>query len=199
MSKKRGSKGIFCIEGDWWEKAHRQSSMEPILELLSKWDTHPVPYVRRDVATRAEFDHYLAQATQNKFKRFPIIYFALHGSRGTLLVADGRRKDAAVDIREIAQALEGRCAGKVLYFSSCETLDVHGNELRGILKRTKAKAVCGYCASVDWLDAAAFDTLLLGQFQCNAMTRTGLKAVRHRIRTKAASLAKHLRFSMVIA
>jgi len=53
------SKGIFCLEGDWWGKLHKPSSVEPILELLHQWDPFHVPYVRRDVATREEFEYYL--------------------------------------------------------------------------------------------------------------------------------------------
>lgn len=195
---KRRAKGVYCIEGDWWAKPHRQSSVRPMLELLSKWDGCPVPFVHRDVATRAEFDHYIAQATQRQFQQFSIIYFGLHGSRGTLFVGDRRAAKNEVDVQDIAEALSGRCAGKVLYFASCETLDVHGNELNGILRRTGAKAVCGYRASVDWLESTAFDTLFLGELQHNAMTKSGLSAVTRRLQKKAKTLIDRLKFHMVV-
>lgn len=196
--KRMKSKGIYCIEGDWWGKPHRQTSVRPMLELLNKWDTCPVPYVYRDVATRAEFDHYLLQCTQRKFARFPIIYFAFHGAKGVVLVGDARKADGQVDVRDIAETLEGRCAGKVLYFGCCETLNIHGNELKSILKRTGAKAVCGYMCEVDWLESTAFETLLLGQLQYNAMTASGLRAVHNRIRKIAKTQVDRLKFRMVI-
>jgi len=198
MIKRRTSKGVYCIEGDWWGKPHRQSSVQPMLELLSKWDTCPVRYICRDVATRDEFDHYLIQCTQKKFASFPIIYFAFHGTKGKLHIGDGRKATSTVDVQDIAETLEGRCAGKVLYFGSCDTLNIHGNELNGILKRTGAKAVCGYKAEVDWLESSAFDTLLLGEFQYNALTRSGLHAVSRRIRNKAKTLVDRLKFRMVV-
>jgi hypothetical protein len=196
--RRNKSKGIYCIEGDWWGKPHRQSSVQPMLELLSKWDFCPVPYVCRDVATRDEFDYYLKQCTQKKFARFPIIYFAFHGAKGEVHIGDARKSDSKVDIQEIAETLEGRCAGKVLYFGCCDTLRIHGNELKGILKRTGAKAVCGYTCEVDWLESTAFDTMLLGQFQCNAITSSGLRAVQSRIRKIAKTLVDRLEFRMVV-
>ncbi len=198
MKRKRKAKGVYCIEGDWWGNPHRQSSVQPMLELLSKWEAFPIPFVHRTVATRAEFDHYLLQCTQAKFARYRVIYFGFHGAKGSLYVGDQRRKGGTVDVQDIATLLKDRANGKVLYFASCETLNINGNELNGILQKTGAKAVCGYCADVDWLESTAFDTILLGQFQHGAFTRASLRAVNREVRKKARSLVDRLGFRMVV-
>ena len=59
-----------------------QSSVEPALVLLSKMPEYHTPYVRRDVATRAEFDHYVTKWLQAKYAGYPILYLAFHGRRG---------------------------------------------------------------------------------------------------------------------
>jgi hypothetical protein len=58
------AKGTFCLEGEWWGDLGDQSSVEPALILLSKMPPYHTPYIHRDVATRAEFDHYITKWRQ---------------------------------------------------------------------------------------------------------------------------------------
>ena len=192
------AKGIYCIEGDWWGKPGRQSSVEPMLELLSKWDHCPVPYIRRDVATRAEFDYYLKQCAQQRFSRYAILYFALHGTVGTVKVGDNRLSDSRIDVQVVADALEGKCKRRLLHFGSCSTLAIHGNELRSILKRTGALCVSGFKRNVDWLESSAFEILLFGEINDHTLTVQGLRSVERRMRKVAGTLARHLGFEMVV-
>jgi len=49
----------------------------------------------------------------------------------------------------------------MLHFSTCETLAVPKAELQKLLKQTKARTVSGYTGSVDWIESAAFDLIVL--------------------------------------
>ena len=80
--KKNLSKGIFCLEGDWWGNLKRPSSVEPILELLSKLSPYP-RYIHRGVGTREEFDYFLKRWSQRTLADYPILYLAFDGFTST--------------------------------------------------------------------------------------------------------------------
>ena len=192
------AKGIFCLEGEWWGRLDRPSTVEPILKLLRRWKPYYVPYVHRDVATREEFEHYIAKWTQRAASKFPILYLAFHGDRSTLYIGDRRMKKNHVSLGELSGMLEGKCEKKVIFFGSCETLDLHGSSINAFIRKTGALAVLGYREQVDWLDSTAFELVALGAFQLHAMTRQGVRASQRRILRSAPALAKRLKFRMVV-
>ena len=191
-------KGIFCLEGDWWGKLHKGSSVEPILELLHQWDPYYVPYVRRDVATRSEFEYYVSRWAQKSMAAYPILYLAFHGESSELTIGDRRVAQNRVSVAELGDMLEGRCHGRMIYFGSCDTLDLHGNSINAFLRKTGATAVCGYRRDVEWLEATAFELVVMSAMQIHSMTRQGAAAMRRRIDHRAGVLARALRFHMVI-
>lgn len=192
------TKGIFCLEGDWWGRLDRLSTVEPILKLLRRWDPYYVPYVHRDVATRDEFEYYITKWTQRVAVKFPILYLAFHGDRSTLYIGDRRRKKNHVTLGELGEMLEHKCQKKLIFFGSCETLDLHGHSINAFMRHTGALAVCGYREKVDWLDSTAFELVALGAFQLHALTRQGVRASERRILRSAPALARRLQFRMVV-
>ena len=192
------SKGIFCLEGNWRGKLHKGSSVEPILELLRLWDPYYVPYVRRDVATRAEFEYYLSLFVYNNIAAYPIVYLAFHGNSSELTIGDQRHAENRVSVAELGGMLAGRCHGRIIYFGSCNTLELHGNAINAFLRKTSALAVCGYRRDVEWLEATAFELVVLSAMQMYAMTRFGAAAMLRRINARAGVLARTLEFHMVI-
>jgi hypothetical protein len=192
-------KGIFCLEGDWWGKLHKGSSVEPILDLLHQWDPYYVPYVRRDVATRAEFEYYISRWAQKRMAAYPILYLAFHGKSSEVTIGDHRRIENRVTIAELGDMLEAKCHGRMIYFGSCQTLDLHGNSIQAFLRKTGALAVCGYRRDVEWLDSTAFELVMMSAMQLHSMTRRGAAAMQRRIDSRAPVLARKLRFHMVIS
>lgn len=192
-----GVKGVFCLEGDWDPDLRRYATVGPVLELLDRSSTPAVPHIRRDVGTVEELEYYLRKWSQRRYDPYPILYLGFHGGPGILHVGDRRKGPLTLDWLE--ERLEGACRRRVIHFGSCGTLAVHGNRLRRFLLRTGALAVCGYREDVDWMLSAAFELILLYQFQFNALTRGGMAAVDRRVRRGAAKLAKDLKFRMVIA
>jgi hypothetical protein len=165
-----------------------ESTVRPVMEMLKQWDPFFVPFVRRDVATRAEFEHYLLQWSSRKFARFPVLYVALHGNHGVVSFGDGRKRENVVELDEVAEVLEGRCEGRILHFGSCDTVHVHGNRLNAVLKRTGALAVSGYSDQMNWLEASALDALWFAALQDRSMTLTGIRAAIAELRRSSRSL-----------
>jgi hypothetical protein len=146
--------GVFCIEGGWSRHLADRSSVRPLLELLENQGC--VTFIHRDAGTPGEFEFYLNKWVQRGYDRYALAYFAFHGDPGGLWI--GRYW---YTLEKLAELLRGRCAGLVLYFGSCSTLDIDDDELAWFRRVTKARAVCGYNADVDWLESAAFELLLI--------------------------------------
>ncbi len=195
MSRK-ATKGIFCLEGDWEPDLRSDISVLPYLELLARANHPRIPYIRRDIATIHEIDHYLGKWCQKRYQDYPILYLGFHGSPGRLFV--GSRK-AQIDLDWLEDRLEGRCRGRIIHFGSCGTLAAHGHRLNRFLARTGALAVCGYKVEVDWMLAAAFEIILLSGFQKYTLTRSGMKALQRCVKREAGGLVKDLAFRLVIA
>src|SRR5512147_1436861 len=114
------AKGIFCLEGDWWNRLERASTVEPILGLLHRWDPYFVPYIHRDVATRTEFEHYVRLWAQRRYAKYPVLYLAFHGEESEILLGDRRKPQNRVSLDELGELLAGKCEGRIIYFGSCD-------------------------------------------------------------------------------
>lgn len=190
-------KGVFCLEGDWNDLKH-QSSSEPALRLLTENPPYYAPFIHRDVGTRPQFEYYVKKWLQAAHASYPILYLAFHGTSGTIQFGDLRKAESVISLDELELTLSGKCKGRIVYFSSCDTLAENGNRLRRFVRRTGALAVCGFRRYVDWLTSVAFDLLFLREAQFNAFTIAGMRAIEHRVQEEAGGLSKKLGFRMVI-
>lgn len=146
--------GIFCLEGEWDKDLRVRDSVVPSLELLDRLGV--ARYIHRDVATRDELVYYLTEWTKKKYAKYEVLYLAMHGDEGG--VSLGRDE---VTLKEIADLLKGRCAGRTIHFGSCLVLGASDAELKRFIATTGAVAVTGYETRVDWIASAAFEVLLL--------------------------------------
>ena len=190
---KSDTKGIFCLEGDWWGVKDR-TSVEPTLRLLETTRPYKVPYFHHDVGTHDEFHFYLQKWTGRQFDDYPILYLAFHGKPGGIEVGEGRNNTLKLD--HLAEQLEGACRGRVIHFGACRTLDINGHELNSFLRRTGACAVCGFRTDVHWLLSAAFDLLVLGYLQNVSFTKAGMGKLQRQLKQDAPGLRKTLEFRM---
>ena len=145
------AQGIYCFEGEWGPARDRRT-VEPVLGLLR--DCEGTPYVHRNVATRDALEFYAKK--WRRLTSMPIGYFVCHGARGQLWFGD-----EGVTIKEFAEILGSRCEDKVLFFASCSTMAAKDQELIDLCRATNARAVVGYTKTVDFVEAAAFEVLLL--------------------------------------
>jgi len=146
--------GVFCLEGEWTSNLASRSTVRPLLELLEGQQI--IKYIHRDVSTVEELRHLLDRWPQRQYKDYTLGYFAFHGTEGSLSI--GR---SSYTLDDIADAVRGRLAGKIVYFGSCSTIDVDEDDLRSFQRATKARAVCGFTEDVDWLESAAFEMLVI--------------------------------------
>lgn len=193
-----GAKGIFCLEGDWWNNLKRPTSVEPVLSLLRQWEPYYVPYIHRDVVSSETLFCFLDKWTQKRYADYPILYLAFHGTPGMIYVGDRRRKNGSLTLDQLAEYLEGRCRKKIIFLAACGSLKMHGNMLNRFLERTGALTVCGYTEQVPWLKANAFELLVFGAMQEFALTVKGAHAMRRKILRDAGALVRSLKFRMVI-
>lgn len=147
--------GIFCLEGDWTSHLGDRTSVEPQLRMLEHMRVAK-DVIHRDVATRAELEHYLSKWLQKKYQDYRLGYFAFHGDPGCLNLGKDQIK-----LIELADLMRGRAEGRVLYFGSCRTLAASDKELKSFCQVTGVRAIVGYTRDIDWLESASFDFLLL--------------------------------------
>jgi leucyl-tRNA synthetase len=146
--------GIFCLEGEWDSNLRRRESVMPMLDLLERLGI--AQSIHRDVATKDEFFYYLEKWGQKAYHDYVILYLASHGDSGCLALGK-----ESVMLEELEDALVGKADGGVIYFGSCLTMVTDDDRLKKFVKRTGASVVVGYRAEIGWLEAAAFELLLL--------------------------------------
>ena len=149
-----GTRGVFCLEGDWDDDLRDRSSVLPTLEMLDA--RHQCSYIHRDVATEAELSHYLEQRGKSKYSHYSVIFLAFHGDRGKIHL--GRE---SIDLERLAELMTGRCDDTIVYFGSCATTWVSESRLEEFRKQVGAAYIAGYRKDVDWVTAAAFEFILL--------------------------------------
>ena len=179
-------KGVYCLEG------HRSggkdaASVEPGLRLLETVSDPSVPWLHKEVATRAELEFRLRQWARPEFDSHPILYLAFDGRPGHIELGLG---EGSLDLRELAALLEGACGGRVMQFGACTTLELHGNTLNRFMRRTGACALASYRSDVDRLSCSAFDLLLLGALQEVPFTAHGMRRVDRLLNETALGLRR---------
>ncbi|MBY8859664.1 hypothetical protein K7711_24575 [Nocardia sp. CA2R105] len=177
--------GVLCLEGDWENSLESRLSIESALRLLER--AGRIRLVHRDVGTYAELEHYVDRWLNGELKGYDFAYLGFHGTANTLSVGDGD-----VSLAEFADLVDGRCAGKILYFASCRVLASSDQTLMAFCKQTGARAVAGYTRDVDWVEAAAFELLMVSDLMGSANMRSAY----YRLRKDHPELTKKLGFRM---
>ena len=192
-------KGIFCLETDQWYGQKNRTSVEPALRLLERYEQ--TPYQHRDVATKAEFKWYLKKYLTKTFDTHPILYLGFHGwgpSKGKdayLEIGDGTH----IPLEKLERWIDGKCNGRVIHFGACGVMNADDARLDSFVRSTNALAICGYRKEVDWLDSAAFDTLVLGYIQYAAFSKkSSIQRFGRELENAASGLHDKLGFHLVV-
>ena len=187
------TKGVYCLECDWFGAKDR-TSVKPALDLVQATYGGRVPHYYHKTATLQEFDFRLKQWAKPEFNNYPILYLGFHGGKGVIELTEGKK---SVTLEEMATKLEGKCEYRIIHFGSCSTLNAHESGIDKFLSKTKALAVCGFKANVDWLESAALDVLSLGLFQEVSFTLKGMGKFDRLLRKSAPGLRDKLQFRIV--
>ncbi len=190
MRKAEQWKHVFCLEGLWDSDLRENSSVLPVLELLSR--EYPLKYVHRDCATRTEFEFYVNKWPQKRYKEYPILYLAFHGKEHRIMLSDGNN----YTLGELSENLEQKCRNRIIIFASCSTLDIDKRFIKTFIRKTASLAVCGYRTDVDWVQSVAFELLLLEAMQDNEFSRRGIESIENRL-NELGKMFRHLEFRIV--
>lgn len=189
------SKGIFCLEGMWDSQISNTFSVLPILELLKK--SAGVNYVYHNCATREEVDFFLNKWKSNTIrKKFPILYLGFHGGSEFFTILHNNKTEYT--IIDLAEELKGSCAGSVVFFASCQTMNMERAKIQSFLKKTKFLAALGYGNEIDWLKSTVFEILVLAAMQKDFFNKKGIENIQRIIKKEGCGLNEGLSFKMVI-
>ncbi|MFC1898606.1 DUF6642 family protein [Candidatus Cloacimonadota bacterium] len=168
------TKGIFCLEGLWYDDLRKRSTVKPILELLEL--NSNIPFLHSDCATIEEFKFYIKKWKASEYDRYPILYLAFHGTENGIQISN---KIFTLD--ELSAELKGKCKNRVFLFAACNSMKTDKRNLKRFLRETKALAICGYRKVVPWINSTAFELLLLAAMQDNALDGRGIEAIQRRV------------------
>jgi hypothetical protein len=182
-------KGIFCLEGLWYDDLRKRSTVKPILDLLDL--NSEIPYIHSDCATEEEFLFYIRKWIASDYNRYPILYLAFHGTESGILINDN-----PFMLDQLSAELSGKCKNRVIVLASCSSVKTDKRNLKRFLRETEALAICGYRKIVPWIQATAFELILLSAMQDNALDGRGIEAIARRIKN-IAKMFKELDFLLV--
>ena len=194
MQAKIKKKGIYCIEGLWDHgNIQDQSTVLPILDLLEKRGY--CNYIYHDCATKSELEYFLEKWKNKKIQeKYPILYLAFHGDPGFIFLTHEDKYSLA----ELADYLNGKSIGKIIYFGSCSTLNIDKRRINSFLIKTGAIATIGYKIDVDWIQSAACDLFVFEALQSDKLDTTGIKKIHNKIISDYGNLHKILELRFVV-
>lgn len=186
---------ILCLETYWSEDASDRRSVKGMFELI-KDNSDYATFDHRHFSDRVTLSDHL-----NDYWRkgaYDVLYIAAHGGPGTIQT----EYHEDVTLLELAKNLEGACAGRVIYFGTCSTLNVSSAKTANFLRKTRAAAVVGYRKRIDWLDSAIMDLHALAALAADPPGSLGTWPVHpaetlRRAETKNEALAKGLRWTVL--
>jgi hypothetical protein len=129
-----------------------------MLELLRTFKG--VKYVYHKCDTKDEFYKRLQQFTKGTYKNYPILYFAFHGKPNRIEV-----ENQYITLKDIATALEGKLANKIVHFGSCYTMRTSEKNIHNFITTTNCQFISGYRKFVDYIEACAFELLYFDLLQ----------------------------------
>lgn len=150
---------IICLEAEWLYNSCKKDNRfnlktEPLLNWLKEY--HHCDVIYRHILHKADLLYYLDyfRPTKREFKNHEIVYLACHGNEATI-----RLEDEDVELDDLAEIAGNFFEGRIVHFSSCNTLADPAAAMRFKVK-TKAKLVSGYTKTVDAMKSAIADMAL---------------------------------------
>ncbi len=201
--------GVFCLETVWGLTEGLDEAASPatrsLLELLEKLTG--MPYVYRDVSTRAEADYCLGRwvgrdtaAADYRLGNLGILYLGFQGSAGGLSFDDGDE----VNLDDLASSLKNNaeydCRGSVIHFAACSVLRAH-RQVEDFKNDVRAAAVSGYTRQTDFPIAWAFELMYLERLgRCNFDNPDTLRTCQRDLANKPvySALAEQFGFKMIV-
>ena len=179
-------RNIYCLEGNWNKNPRSHQSVKPMLELLHTFSG--IKYIYHKCDTKEEFYKRLQQFTKRTYKNYSALYLAFHGRTNRIII-----ENQYITLKEIAMALEGKLANKIVHFGSCSTLRTSQKNIQNFITITNCHIISGYCKDVDYIDACAFELLYFDLLQKNGCTK---KLYSYLIKLYPHLIDKNLKFTL---
>lgn len=185
-------KGTFCLEGHWYGDHRDKTSVYPVLDLVHRFNN--MPFIHHRCGTFEEFKYSINRwKTKSFHSKYPVLYLGFHGEPGLFKIQNEK-----ITLEQLAEMLEDKCSGVVVYFGSCATLNIHETRIQNFLKRTCAIAAIGYRQDVEWMFSSAFEILLMEQLETQPFDTKGVSKIKETITKEYKSLCRKLDFRMII-
>tara|TARA_X000001036_G_scaffold199588_1_gene187828 strand:- start:66 stop:686 length:621 start_codon:yes stop_codon:yes gene_type:complete len=171
---------VLAFEGEWEfgddeGVLNDHTSVRTILETLKNLHgKEKFDFTLRRTATREELYYYLerclGETPDTGLEEYNVIMFNLHGHAGTIVLPSatkGERDELPLKMfgMELTYRFGPKCLkGKVVYFSSCE-LALDKGSIEDFKNETGASAVIAFTKTIDWVESAAFELILLDWLQ----------------------------------
>ncbi|MEU2614528.1 hypothetical protein ABZ570_23535 [Micromonospora sp. NPDC007271] len=183
-------KGVFCVEGEWDRDLTKRRSVLPTLNMLERLGS--LKYIHKTAVTPEQLKYFLDEWSLQKYASYEVGFFALHGSPNRMWLSNSR----STSLDEVAGWMSGRWHGKRIYIGGCSVLRGSDAYLTDFLYRTGASMVCGFTKQVDWIESAAFETVILDRLVNSGKVNSVEQLV---AAARWAPLAHHLGFRVVYA
>lgn len=184
--------GVFCLEGFWYGDHRDSSTVKPVLDLLNSHTK--LPYVYHRCSTVEEFNFSLSRWRLQSFhNKYPLLWLAFHGEPGKILIG----KDE-ITITQLADILEDKCIGSIIYFGSCSTMKWDKRSIQTFMEKTQTVAMLGYKRDVEWLPSASFEIQLLSYFQDLKFITDNVTKIKESVLKDCKALCSNLQFRFEI-
>lgn len=150
---------IFCLETEWShdnDRLKKKSSVLPLLNYMEESYDMDLPYCFRQVATKSDFYFYLKHLLMPEYMEYKIVYFAFHGSQGSIGTADGND----IKLNKIRYEYPNIFRDKYVHFGSCSTLAWYKSVKEGLKQNSGAKIISGYTKDIGFNVSFIFELWL---------------------------------------
>lgn len=187
MIKRKYSRDIFCLEGDWDINLRNSRTISPALNLLEV--NCGIEVLHKTCATYEELKtrlNTIVNGDQKSYGRFKLVYLAFHGNSGAI--------DLGVDeihLSELSQFFENAFTDRIIHFGSCKTLSSE-REVIEFLEKTNALGIAGYSKDIDFISSTVLDILFFEECQ----KWKSIKTIERKFKMKHNSLVNNLGFQL---
>jgi len=150
--------GILALEGDWDDGLIQTTSIKGMVDLLRAGNEVPVIHYKvRNLKVLKE----ILKEWERHQKKYPIIYLTGHGSAGAIQLAGDKNEVKLTQIGRILGELKLK-APVFLIVGACDALKISKQEMQQFFTLApKVSGLLGYEKSVDFIEATAFELILL--------------------------------------
>lgn len=181
--------GVYCLEGKWRTTLNGRASVRPVLEILE--DQKQIKSRHSNVINGVQIGHYLDEWRKVAYNSYMTLFLAMHGTEGH--VHWSSRDRDSLSLAQLANLMPNNVGGCFVYLGSCLTLaDTRAGS--GFVAETGVSALIGYEKQIDWIEGAAFETILLGLM---ANHNRHPKALFDLVMSRYPDLAKRLGFVVI--